>query len=138
MYVARNKNNTDIIQQFTWTPDDKLIICGSMVNPNDWDIIEVDEPPKTKYIGLLGNMTFEHNLIPDELVHFKSNSERKCLVHDIDGVLIVEDRGKLLRLCEDLCENAYVVVGVYNGEIAYENDNIEKMVKTIFEINLTN
>jgi hypothetical protein len=93
-----------------------------------------NELPKTKYIGLLGNMTFEHNLVPDELVHFKTDSEKKCLVHEIDAVLIGEDRGKLLRLCEDLCETAYVVIGVYTGEIAYENDKIGKIVKTFFEV----
>jgi len=43
MYIAINKHNTNDYHSFTWTEDDKLIINEHEVNPNDWDIVEVEE-----------------------------------------------------------------------------------------------
>lgn len=41
MYLAINKNNPNEVHSFHWTPDNKLIICDSEVNPNDWEILEM-------------------------------------------------------------------------------------------------
>ncbi len=41
MYLAINKEDNKDVHSFTWTSDDKLIINGIEVNPNDWDIVEV-------------------------------------------------------------------------------------------------
>ena len=43
MYLAVNKHNTQEIHSFHWTPENKLIICGLAVNPNDWEIIEMEK-----------------------------------------------------------------------------------------------
>ncbi len=40
MYIAINKSNPNERHSFTWTADDKLIINGHEVSPNDWDIVE--------------------------------------------------------------------------------------------------
>ena len=41
MYLAINKQDNQDVHSFTWTYDDKLIINGNEVNPNDWKIVEV-------------------------------------------------------------------------------------------------
>jgi hypothetical protein len=37
-----NKQNSNDYHSFTWTQDNKLIINGKSVNPNDWEIVEVE------------------------------------------------------------------------------------------------
>ncbi len=41
MYIAINKTNPEEYHNFTWTEDDKLIVNGQEVDPNDWEVIEV-------------------------------------------------------------------------------------------------
>lgn len=41
MYLAVNKHNPQEVHSFHWTPENKLIVCGLAVNPNDWDIVEM-------------------------------------------------------------------------------------------------
>jgi len=41
-YIAMNKQNSNDYHSFTWTQDNKLIINGKSVNPNDWEIVEVE------------------------------------------------------------------------------------------------
>jgi hypothetical protein len=43
MYLAINKHDTNEVHSFTWTEDDKLIVCEQIANPNDWDIVEFEE-----------------------------------------------------------------------------------------------
>ena len=42
MYIAFNKNNPNDYHSFHWTQDDQLIINGESVNPNNWEIVEVE------------------------------------------------------------------------------------------------
>ena len=41
MYIAINKANHLEFHSFEWTEDDKLIVNGEEVNPEEWDIVEV-------------------------------------------------------------------------------------------------
>ena len=42
MYLAINKQDNQDVHSFTWTNDDKLIINNIEVNPEGWNIVEMD------------------------------------------------------------------------------------------------
>jgi hypothetical protein len=46
MYIAINKTNHLEFHNFTWTEDNKLIVNGKQVNPEDWDIVEIISSPE--------------------------------------------------------------------------------------------
>jgi len=42
MYLAINKQDNQDVHSFTWTNDDKLIINNIEVNPEGWEVVEMD------------------------------------------------------------------------------------------------
>jgi hypothetical protein len=80
-----------------------------------------------KILLIIGNVTF-HHLEAEELALFKTDSERKALVHDIDCVVECDTVEQAEELGEDAlgnCAESYIIPSVYekNGEVAYECEN---------------
>lgn len=86
-----------------------------------------------KYIAILGNITFNH-FTDEELKLFKSESEKKCLIHDVSGILIDADKGNLQRECDDSNAMSYVIIGVYKGEIIFEDKELETRINKCAEL----
>lgn len=42
MYLAINKKDPNDYHSFSWTEDDRLIINGNEVDPNEWEIVWVE------------------------------------------------------------------------------------------------
>lgn len=76
-----------------------------------------------KFKLILGDMTF-HHFTEEELKLFKTDNEQKALVHKVVSVEEFDDMEKAIErgeaALEDCCES-YVVEGVFDGEIVFEN-----------------
>ena len=43
MYIAIKKDNPTEYHSFYWTQDDQLLINGESVNPEEWEIVWVEQ-----------------------------------------------------------------------------------------------
>ena len=80
-----------------------------------------------KVLLLIGNVTF-NNLVEEELSLFKTDKERKALVHDINCIVECDSVEEAEDLGEDAlcnCCESYLIPTVFeeNGEVAYECEN---------------
>jgi hypothetical protein len=130
MYLAVNKHNTQEIHSFHWTPDNKLIICGLAVNPNDWEIIEMEkvsiipqkkkEEPKINQlvtIFLNGDWDTSHEDKGDTspVRIFDKGEVYKILASDYDQYIDdLEERGYDCYLCLEMYAHPQ-----WNGEIIF-------------------
>ena len=75
---------------------------------------------------ILGNITFHHFTEDENELFNDSTKERKALVHEIVCIVECKDEDEAGELGEgalgDCCES-YLILDVFNGEIAYECSN---------------
>lgn len=94
-----------------------------------------------KIIIIFGNITFDEStdkkLVANELKLFKTNNQRKALVHSIDKVFEVEDNDKAIdALIYEEETEAWLIPSQYNGEVIYEvepNKDIVEVAKTFIK-----
>lgn len=86
-----------------------------------------------KILVLFGNFTFEHNLVAEELILFKENTERKALMHSIDKVFECDTQAEANKLVDKLEYDyeAWLMPSVFNGEIVYEPEPQRKDFKNL-------
>lgn len=91
-----------------------------------------------KVIIIFGNITFEEStdkkLVDDELKLFKTNNERKALIHSIDKVWECEDDEKVIdKAIYDFETEAWLIPSQYSGEIVYEPNPDKPLSEVILE-----
>jgi len=86
----------------------------------------------SKVLLVIGNVTF-NGLVEEELTLFKTDKERKALVHEINCVVECDSVEEAEELGEEalcVCCESYLIPTVFeaketfnNGEVAYECEN---------------
>lgn len=84
---------------------------------------------KKKVLLVIGNVSFDH-FEEDELSLFKTNKERKALVHEINCIVECESEEQAEELGEEalcVCCDSYLIPQVFeepgNAEVVYECEN---------------
>jgi len=120
MYIA-NEKKSDKSFEFEWASDDTFYIIKDGVkeiaNPNDFEIVEVDDKGKEfkKYLIIFGEMTFFEQ---------EFDGKYEAHVHSITEIMLV-DADKADTIAEEVIgagrNDAYLIPQMYKGNIVWNS-----------------
>jgi len=90
-----------------------------------------------KFYLILGNITF-HHFTDEEMKHFKTDSERKALVHDVVSITVFNNENDAGEYGENALGDtaeSYLVIGSYTGEYAFENKKDARRFNSVVKFN---
>ena len=93
-----------------------------------------------KVLLILGNITFDH-FEANELALFKTPDGRKALVHNIDGLIMCENKERAYAIGEEHVNeyDSYVIPIDFDGELVYQDAKarilVETFIHTLTELN---